>query len=235
MDVWGMTFIGGRPVNEDSIFFDKQAGKLVAVVADGLGGCEDGEIASKKVVDIFRNSMPVTEKEILECIFQANACLFKEQKRSSRGMKSTIVALGVNEGQICYGHVGDSRLYYFCDRTLEFRSLDHSVTQLAVLSGEIQEEAMRFHEDRNKLLRALGAADTVKPSVEKFDNLAKGRHVFLLCTDGFWEYVPENEMLNCIRWGNAKKICEKLAKKWQKRTSGEEEVDNSSLVVVCIS
>lgn len=153
-----------------------------------------------------------TEKEgILESIQMANAELFHEQNHI-KGMKSIVVALGVQAGRVCYGHVGYSRLYYFCDNRLIFRSIDHSVTQLAVLSGEIKEDKMCFHKDRNKLLRALGASETVKSVIMEFGELKKGRHIFLMCTGGFWEYVTDEEMLHCVRKGTVERICEKLEK-----------------------
>lgn len=233
MELMGMTFSGNRPVNEDCIFYRTEGDRTVAVVADGLGGCDDGDTASRKVVDIFQEKMPVGKEEILESIQMANKELFNAENHV-RGMKSTVVALGVQNGQVCYGHVGDSRLYYFCDNQLIFQSLDHSVTQLAVLSGEIKEEEMRFHEDRNKLLRAIGAGEDVKPVIMEFGELEKGRHIFLMCTDGFWEYVTEEEMLHCIRKGTAERICERLGKRWKKKTHRKDNVDNSSFLVVCL-
>lgn len=233
MEVMGMSFPGNRSVNEDCIFYRTEGDKTVAVVADGLGGCEDGDTASRKVIDIFQVQMPVEKDEILESIRLANEELF-HKKNHARGMKSTVVALGVQADQVCYGHVGDSRLYYFLDNQLIFRSMDHSVTQLAVLSGEIKEDEMRFHEDRNKLLRAIGADEKVKPVTMEFDHLKKGRHIFLLCTDGFWEYVTEKEMLYCVKRGTAEKVCEKLGKRWKKNTHKKDNVDNSSFIVVLV-
>ena len=74
-----------------------------------------------------------------------------------------------------------------------FRSKDHSASQIAVYMGEITVDQIRFHEDRNRVLRALGQADAL--TVEAgWETLRPGRHAFLLCSDGFWEYVLEDEM-----------------------------------------
>ena len=94
-------------------------------------------------------------------------------------------------------HVGDSRLYYFRNGRLEKQTLDHSVSQIAVLMGEIPQEGIRFHADRNRVLRALGSGNA-KPDISPLMEL-KEDTAFLLCTDGFWEYVYEREMEETLK------------------------------------
>ena len=108
-------------------------------------------------------------------------------------MKTTLVVLSVEDDLAKWMHVGDSRLYHFTDGKLRRQTMDHSVSQVAVLMGEITQNEIRFHEDRNRVLRALGS-ENAKPDISSTIKLSGQRDAFLLCTDGFWEYVYENEM-----------------------------------------
>lgn len=108
-------------------------------------------------------------------------------------MCTTIVALLLHGKQAQWIHVGDSRLYHFRNLKLETSTMDHSVPQMAVMMGMINWEDIRSHPDRNRLLRALGSSEAM-PDISAPISLAEGMHSFLLCTDGFWEYVTENEM-----------------------------------------
>lgn len=113
-------------------------------------------------------------------------------------MKSTVVMLTIANGQAAWAHVGDSRLYRFHEGTLEFQTRDHSASQVAVLLGDITQDQIRFHEDRSRILRALGQEGEVKAEVGGMA-LQPGKYAFLLCTDGFWEYVLEPEMEEDLR------------------------------------
>ena len=101
-------------------------------------------------------------------------------------------------------HVGDSRLYHFRDGKLQKQTTDHSVSQMAVFMGEITTHEIRFHEDRNKVLRALGS-DSCKAELSQQLRVEEGRDAFLLCTDGFWEYVYEDEMEKTLREADSPK------------------------------
>ena len=108
-------------------------------------------------------------------------------------MKTTLVFLAIEKGQARWMHVGDSRLYHFHAGTIANQTMDHSVSQMAVLMGEITPHQIRFHEDRNRVLRALGG-ESAKPDLSSAISREEGKEAFLLCTDGFWEYVYESEM-----------------------------------------
>ena len=110
-----------------------------------------------------------------------------------RAMKTTMTALLIGNSRIRFGHVGDSRIYYFRNGKLMGRTMDHSVPQMEVLSGAIRPEQIRPHADRARLLRALGRENPPKPEFH-VGTLQDG-DVFLLCSDGFWEPVWEGEML----------------------------------------
>lgn len=130
-------------------------------------------------------------------------------------MKTTLVVLVVTEEHIKWAHIGDSRLYHIYNNGESYeRTRDHSMVQLLVDMGEIQEKDIRTHEDRNKVLRVMGAEWSTK-SYDKSGVLERNgsAHAFALMTDGFWEYVYEEEMLRlqkeaatCEEWLKAMEL-----------------------------
>ena len=101
-------------------------------------------------------------------------------------------------GDGVWGHIGDSRTYYFEEKRFIRRTVDHSVPQMLAAMGALAEDRIRFHEDRNRLLRVLGVEDT-HPVAEVEDPIKlTGNQQFLLCSDGFWELITEEQMLLCL-------------------------------------
>ena len=189
------TDTGGRAENEDSTRQVRLGeDRLCLVVADGLGGHGGGAQASAAAADtICREWEGDADPEALKRLIRKGHEAVSAIQTPQCAMKSTVVVLEINGSRAAWAHVGDSRLYHFADGRLIFQTKDHSASQIAVYMGEITVDQIRFHEDRNRVLRALGQDET--PSVEANETeLAPGRHAFLLCSDGFWEYVLENEM-----------------------------------------
>lgn len=188
---------GGRPLNEDSIYYNQIDDKYIAIVADGLGMHGGGDIASAAVVDTiskkFLDKASIEKEDICEYFSDANCAVLEKQTTSCK-MKSTAAALFSKNNQLVFAHVGDSRLYHFSRGKKLYQSFDHSVSQMAVVSGEIDASQIRFHEDRNRLLRALGGSEDVRPEIVQSQSLVNTGDAFLLCSDGFWEYVLESEM-----------------------------------------
>ena len=189
------TDIGGRAENEDSVRQIRLGeDQLCLVVADGLGGHGGGAQASAAAADtICRGWRGAADPEDLKRLIWKGHEAVTAIQTPQCAMKSTVVALALAGNRAAWAHVGDSRLYHFVDGRLMFQTRDHSASQVAVLMGEITVDQIRFHEDRNRVLRALGQEGT--PNVETGERaLIPGRHAFLLCSDGFWEYVLEDEM-----------------------------------------
>lgn len=190
------TNCGGREQNEDSYGIWQKNGMVCAVAADGLGGHGGGAEASAMAVETvkeeFNNITALAEVQMQEWFDLINRKILEERKRCGCG-KTTLVILCMDDTNAVWAHAGDSRLYHFKNGKIETITVDHSVTQMAVLSGEITREEMRQHEDRNKLLRAIGRTEEIKAETAAAD-IEQGEHCFLLCTDGFWEYVYETEM-----------------------------------------
>ncbi|MCR4599316.1 MAG: protein phosphatase 2C domain-containing protein [Acetatifactor sp.] len=199
---------GNRDQNEDSargiILEESDGNRGFFVLADGLGGHGRGEVASQYVteafLDYFRNHF--TDADVLEKgieYVQEGLLQIQKIENAKNEMKTTIVALCIQNGCIRWGHVGDSRLYYFKKKKLVCRSLDHSVPQMLALAGEIKEKDIRKHPDRNKLLRVLGT-EWEEPQYEISDEWEQtGQEAFLLCSDGFWENITEKEMVKALK------------------------------------
>lgn len=195
LDIATYTDIGGRPRNEDTVRYTALEGdRLCLVLADGLGGHGGGEQASAAAAESICGSWNGTaDSETLKDLVQeANRRVLAIQTPRC-AMKTTVTVLTLAGNIAVWAHAGDSRLYYFHNGALAFQTRDHSAAQLGVLLGDITTDQIRFHEDRSRVLRALGqdAELSVETGQRELDG---GAHAFLLCSDGFWEYVLEPEM-----------------------------------------
>ncbi|MDD5018575.1 MAG: protein phosphatase 2C domain-containing protein [Eubacteriales bacterium] len=193
---------GDRKVNEDCILCDSFDGRYLFALADGLGGHGKGDQASKMVAgksqEIFRSGAAKNEEMVSACFEQGQKLLIDAQDKSHGfgEMKTTLVLLHFDREAAIWGHIGDSRLYHFHNNKLLQRTSDHSVPQMLVAMGEIKEDAIRHHEDRNKLLRVLGTEwGKSKYDINKADKKLGRGDAFLLCSDGFWEGIDENSMI----------------------------------------
>ena len=189
--------IGGRANNDDTVCARQKGGNAWVFVGDGLGGYAGGQMASQAaaqaLMDTTHRGSLLTDERLQEAAALANGAVRQVQAQKGGKMKTTLVFLAIEDGRARWMHVGDSRLYHFRGGHLQTQTMDHSVSQMAVLMGEITPREIRFHEDRNRVLRALGG-DNARPELSHTVMLTEGEDVFLLCTDGFWEYVYEEEM-----------------------------------------
>lgn len=191
--------IGEKEHNEDAVrvFMNTALKTYAFVVADGLGGHGNGDIASNYVADcvgaMVENTSNISGVFLDDCFITAQEMLMEEKEiQGLESIKTTMVMLVITDNIAQWGHVGDSRLYHFRDGKLLSRTLDHSVPQLLALSGQIKEREIRHHPDRNMLLRAMGVEWDV-PGYEiaqRNFRVIKGDS-FLLCSDGFWEWIDE--------------------------------------------
>ena len=198
------TDVGGRSVNEDCLMVASGKGAWIAAVADGLGGHGMGDAASALACDtaekLFSESS-VVDDELVEKIYAGcqDALIARQKELRVQGkMRTTLNLFLADEKNIYLSHIGDSRTYYFKDKQLVRRTFDHSVPQMLAAAGQISESEIRFHEDRNRLLRVLGVEDR-KPAYDSEPVLpVEGGQQFLLCSDGFWELISEEQMLLCL-------------------------------------
>ena len=150
-------------------------------------------------------------------------------------MKTTLVVLLIDEEKILWGHIGDSRLYYFQNRKYRVRTLDHSVPQMLVLAGEITEKEIRGHADRNRLLRVMGTEwDSPKYQIAEFMETGQ-KMAFLLCSDGFWELIEEKTMQTMLKKSETpENWLDNMEKEVLKNGKGKE-MDNYSAVAVFVN
>ncbi len=193
------TNVGSREINEDYVIYEQKDDNYIFVLADGLGGHGRGEEASKLVADEMVNCFRASEDflndmgEAFEYV-QKKLLEMQSEKSARFEMKTTIVVLAISEKGIRWGHIGDSRLYVMKKSKIKSRTLDHSVPQMLALAKDIKEKDIRFHPDRNKLLRVMGV-EWGASSYELSDIIKrKDKMSFLLCTDGFWELITEKEI-----------------------------------------
>ncbi|MDD9897120.1 MAG: Stp1/IreP family PP2C-type Ser/Thr phosphatase [Gammaproteobacteria bacterium] len=192
-----------RNHNEDHIGFNQDLG--IAVLADGMGGHQAGEIASHMAVESVlenlqsvadgENSRSITGSQLLEyvsnTISYSNSKIFQaaEALDEHKGMGTTLVAAIVQGSQIYAGHVGDSRLYLFRDTSLKRITKDHSLVQDLVDRGFYTEEEARMTSVGHIVTRALGTKAEVEVDTIQHD-LADG-DLLLLCSDGLSDMVAD--------------------------------------------
>jgi protein phosphatase len=188
-----------RPVNEDSFLSDPQRG--IFAVADGVGGAQAGEVASKTAVEVldeaFRHHMDEADiEDLMEIAIQrANTSIHQMSHEHPKlsAMATTIVALHVNGRIATIGHVGDSRLYRLSPEGKLFReTADHSVVEEEVRAGRMTPEQAAHHPSRNVISRALGAESSVEVDMKTIE--VDDGTIFLLCSDGITRHIPDNEL-----------------------------------------
>lgn len=197
------TATGKREINEDAVSFQEGDRSFLAIVADGLGGHSRGEVASCEAVSSINRLLKDKEPEedaLVNAIRQASKNIYALRKNNVP-LHTTVVALWLGEKKSYVANVGDSRIYQFRDGKIVFQSLDHSVAQMAVLIGEMAPSGIRESKDRNRLIRALGDGNETKVDVHPVDIRVGDQ--FLLCSDGFWEAVTEEDMQRLLSESNS--------------------------------
>ncbi|WP_092403216.1 MULTISPECIES: PP2C family protein-serine/threonine phosphatase [Candidatus Ichthyocystis] len=197
--------VGGRAKNEDFCDYTYTDKSLFMVLADGMGGHLYGEIASRLVVTHMIDCHLNAAKPIIEDHYSFLSETCKSANRvileyaSINGLleipRTTVVACLIQNGMLYHAHLGDSRLYVLGkDGELKRRTKDHTRIQYLMDHMEISVNEVLFHPDRNKVYNCLGLFNPSIPSLEELP-LSHG-DIVILCSDGLWNYVTEQEM-----WG----------------------------------
>ncbi len=228
---------GMRANNEDSIGMYQDEESYCFILADGLGGHGKGELASQLAVqEVIKEFVSKDCKESFmdRAFLGAQDAILKGQSedKTASDMKTTLVVLKVEANRHSWGHIGDSRLYYFQDNRLKSRTLDHSVPQMLVAIGEIKEKQIRCHPDRNRLLKVLGAEIDelnyqLAPEVKQ-----EGKQAFLLCSDGFWELIEEKKMEKTLKSSSSPEEWLAAMKEIVIRNGKHIDMDNYSAIAV---
>lgn len=198
MRVTWVSRTGGRKINEDAVGKLREKGILCIAVADGLGGHNAGEVASKLAVETvlksFSESPDFTKDSLVRYITDAHNAIIEKSKTDPDyvHMSSTIVVLLVKGKKALWANVGDSRLYRLEKNRIIEVTEDHSLAFVDFMNGKIEYDQIRTSQNQSRLTNALGSyiADL---NVSEITTLS-GASGFLLCTDGWWEYVGEDEI-----------------------------------------
>lgn len=195
LDSFIFSTAGGRDENQDAAGKLEGEGCGLYVVADGLGGHANGRLAAESVVSTLLNGeKPQSLEELCGGIAAANSAILELQSRENCTAKSTVAALLIRGESAFWAHTGDSRIYGIHDGRLTLTTNDHSVSYKKYQSGEITKRQIAADEDQSRLLKALGGTKRWEPETGTVEGVAPG-DAFLLCSDGFWEYVNDEEML----------------------------------------
>ncbi|MCS6810363.1 MAG: Stp1/IreP family PP2C-type Ser/Thr phosphatase [Tepidimonas sp.] len=196
-----------RENNEDAVLLDPAL--ALAVVADGMGGYNAGEVAARLCCEAVHAALQAQPDEalanprqrLLEAVRSANRAVFERAllQPSLRGMATTVVAVLLAGPQGVVAHVGDSRLYRLRQGRLDRLTRDHSLVQEHIDAGLLEPEAARASGYRNLVTRALGIAPVVDVEVGTFD-LTPG-DTLLLCTDGLTDLLTEGEIARLLCHG----------------------------------
>jgi serine/threonine protein phosphatase PrpC len=199
---------GGRESNEDACGYLNREGRFCAVVADGAGGHEGGQVASRLAVRTLLSRFsedPAAGAAALDDLVRDTNRAVLDGRASSPDlaqMYTTIVAVAVDlrGASMSWAHCGDSRLYWFHEGLLIERTRDHSLVQSLVDAGVLQDDELRAHPKRSTLQSALGMdEEELALASLPTPRPVAGANVLLLCSDGVWEHIPDAMLEDLLR------------------------------------
>lgn len=243
MQYWGLTDPGCvRAQNQDAYRIeqlDKNA--LLCVVCDGMGGAKSGNIASQLAVDVFTQEIKdswkasmdqeALEQMIRNAVKLANFTVYDQSQQFEEfaGMGTTLVAALLCGKNAVVVNVGDSRAYHLDGDGIDQITVDHSLVQMMIDTGELTKEEARHYPGKNLITRAIGTESSVKCDI--FHKKVDRGHCLLLCTDGLSNLIDEQEILFEVVHGLDKsKCCGRLLDIAKKRGAP----DNVTSVLVII-
>lgn len=195
-----------RKLNQDFVYSsDEPVGNLqnVYIVADGMGGHQAGDYASKCTVEtILREIRGSFEQSPIRILSKAIRCANDQVRKKARedetlfGMGTTVVAATFLGKYLQVANVGDSRLYIINEEVRQI-TRDHSLVEEMVRMGGLDKEAARNHPDKNIITRAIGARDTVE--IDFFHEELKSGDLVLLCSDGLTNMLEDEEIGRILR------------------------------------
>jgi|HubBroStandDraft_6_1064221.scaffolds.fasta_scaffold10512_2 serine/threonine protein phosphatase PrpC len=222
VEVATLTDIGRqRANNEDSFLYwepdseqeFRQKGRL-AVVADGMGGYEGGQEASRLAVEtvqsVYSNAVgDALQQSLLDAFAVAHAGIlnYATEHPELQGMGTTCTAVSIVGRQLCFAHVGDSRLYLIRGGTLSRITRDHSYVGRLVESGIVREEDAETHPQRHILTAALGSGRELTPDVPQQPLALEAGDTLVLCTDGLWGVVGDQDLGRIAQANAPKEAC----------------------------
>lgn len=205
MEIARRTDIGlVRDLNEDSMgLIQREDGIIIAIVADGMGGHQAGDVASQNTVAIVKQELSgkdlaITRDErtnlLLSAVGKANEHVFilANQDQQYHGMGTTVIATIADDNEVILAHVGDSRAYMLHKGGLYKLTKDHTYVEMLIEQGLITPEEAKNHPQRNMIVRAVGTAEDVE--VDLIHTPWQESDILLLCSDGLTTMISEREI-----------------------------------------
>lgn len=231
--------LGDREEQQDRVSLfphPDRKGMIMAVLADGMGGHSGGSMAAEQVIIKARQNFEAykpsseTPRELLSSIVnEAHLVIRLTRFTSEKDPHSTAVILLLQPGRIDWVHCGDSRLYQFRGDQTVYRSEDHSLVGELQRKGRLTAEAAQSHPQRNVLLSCLGSEREPRMDFGQLETLQAGVS-FLLCSDGLWGYIGDDELAATISMFSAREAASRLIALARERAEGLG--DNISLAVI---
>lgn len=238
MKSYSITDVGERRrVNQDYVFCEEnKIGELpnLFIVADGMGGHNAGDYASRFSVKVFTERIRTTKEQtpigmIADALQYTNDLLLEEAnaKNDLQGMGTTFVVATIIDSILYVANVGDSRLYVIRDGIKQITE-DHSLVEEMVKTGEIERKDVRFHPNKNIITRALGAGSQVTP--DYFEVELEKDDIVLMCSDGLTNMMDDKDIMDIVRAypDDLKMMARTLVKKANENGGN----DNISIVLV---
>lgn len=195
-----------REINQDYIYCSNEPVGLLPnlyIVADGMGGYNAGDFASRCSVETFvaevqKNKQPTVIGTLTEALREANATVLRHARENEElsGMGTTFVAATVFPDRTYVMNVGDSRLYLLGNEIKQI-TVDHSYVEEMVRKGEIQRKDARIHPKKNVITRAVGVEETVEADFYEIETESDSEFL-LLCTDGLTNMVEDDEIRHMV-------------------------------------
>lgn len=232
---------GGREPNEDAFGCWSAEGASFCLLSDGAGGHGGGDVASKLAVRAaltrFQSFPECSGASIASALRLAHEAIIASQ-RSGEGlanMRATAAVLAVDTTHTAayWGHLGDTRLYCFRGEQVLMRTKDHSVVQRMVDAGYLRDEDVRRAPDRSQLFAALGQEENFLPAVADAPLALEDGDAFLLCTDGFWQYIDDAAMVESLRGAASTQAWLSRMEEQVVAHGGEDQDNYSALAVWC--
>jgi serine/threonine protein phosphatase PrpC len=205
---------------------------LLAVVADGMGGHQEGALGAQIVIDtaqrFVQNPPKLLQSDPLAALDDLCQEMHQAINLQSDTARSTLVMVWLAAAHAYWLNVGDSRLYHFRRGRRLMRTRDHSAVQLLMDLGEIKESQMATHPAQNRLYRCLGGEDP--PKADRGDLTIQEGDLLALCSDGVWEHITEIEFWTTARDQGPADAARQLAEEAARR--GGAAADNATLVLL---
>ena len=200
-----------REMNQDYYYVsDPESDIQLYILADGMGGYNGGEVASKLAVESVKsyiennlNQKEPQKEQILQLVKDAaeyaNKVVYEKSKTSEdlHGMGTTLDICLIYNNKVYIGHVGDSRVYLIRGEIIRKLTKDHSYVQKLVEDGKITREEANHHPKKNMLIKALGCTEYVEPDI-RARNVGK-QDVLLMCSDGLTNMVEEKVIYKTVK------------------------------------